>query len=245
MAGKPKVDLVNQRFGNLVALEITEEIKNKCRVWKCKCDCGKIHYADSSSLRNGKIKSCGCSRIKDLTGQRFGRWAVIRISGKRRNNSLLWECHCDCGNVGYITGAHLVRGDSRSCGCLAAELAKEKYSLPDGVAAFNSLYGSYRDGAKKRGYKFNLTKKEFRELTEQDCYYCGTSPSQIHINGKNGGYVYNGVDRLDNNKGYFLSNCVPCCKTCNFAKSEMTQDEFANWIYSVYHNFGLKQHAEN
>jgi 5-methylcytosine-specific restriction endonuclease McrA len=28
-----------------------------------------------------------------------------------------------------------------------------------------------------------------------------------------------GIDRIDNNKGYFWENCVPACKECNTSKS--------------------------
>jgi len=31
-------------------------------IWKCCCDCGSIHFATSSCLRNGRVKSCGCLR---------------------------------------------------------------------------------------------------------------------------------------------------------------------------------------
>ncbi len=47
-------------------------------------------------------------------------------------------------------------------------------------------------------------------------------------------YAHNGVDRLDNAKGYTLENSVPCCKHCNIAKRSMTVDEFKQWISKVY-----------
>lgn len=30
--------------------------------------------------------------------------------------------------------------------------------------------------------------------------------------------MYNGVDRVDNEKGYTKENCVPSCGSCNFKK---------------------------
>lgn len=53
----------------------------------------------------------------------------------------------------------------------------------------------------------------------------------------NGGYVYNGLDRRNNNKGYTHDNIVPCCKPCNYAKRDMNIEEFRNWVRRVYKNF--------
>lgn len=57
---------------------------------------------------------------KDISGLKFGRWTVIRCLGPR-NNKLLWECRCDCGNTGSVIGSNLVRGLSVSCGCYRVE----------------------------------------------------------------------------------------------------------------------------
>lgn len=60
--------------------------------------------------------------FKDITGQRFGRWTVLRFSEQRRKKSM-WECRCDCGNEGVINGTALRHGGSKSCGCLKIEVA--------------------------------------------------------------------------------------------------------------------------
>lgn len=54
-------DISGQIFGELVALEPTEERKNGSVVWKCKCSCGKIHYVSVHDLVNNRIFSCGHS----------------------------------------------------------------------------------------------------------------------------------------------------------------------------------------
>lgn len=63
-------------------------------------------------------------RFIDLTGQRFGRWTVLRYAGS--HNGAFWECRCDCGTVRVVRGCSLRYGESKSCGCTRAEvLAKE------------------------------------------------------------------------------------------------------------------------
>ena len=43
-----------------------------------------------------------------------------------------------------------------------------------------------------------------------------------------------GIDRVNNNIGYVLNNCVSCCKFCNSAKLDRTLIEFRDWIKKVY-----------
>jgi hypothetical protein len=46
----------------------------------------------------------------------------------------------------------------------------------------------------------------------------------------NGEYLYNGLDRVDNTKGYIISNIVSCCGQCNRAKGILSQEEFLQWL---------------
>jgi hypothetical protein len=101
-------------------------------------------------------------------------------------------------------------------------------------ASFNDLFYTYRRNAKTRNIKFELTKDQFREFTKQNCYYCGSKPLLVmKKNVYNGNYVYNGVDRKNNNEGYTVENSVPCCYMCNHAKKNHTQKDFLDWIKRV------------
>lgn len=63
---------------------------------------------------------------KDLTGQRFGRMAVVEFAGQDSRRRSLWLCRCDCGNTkvvqGYSLGKYTV-----SCGCLQRETASKTF----------------------------------------------------------------------------------------------------------------------
>lgn len=59
-------------------------------------------------------------KIKDLTGQRFGRLTVIGFAGKK-NKTTLWKCQCKCGAFCNVSGGHLKSGHTQSCGCLQKE----------------------------------------------------------------------------------------------------------------------------
>lgn len=60
-----RIDITNQRFGKLIALEPTNEKDNQGHIlWKCQCDCGNIVYKPGFRLKAGSIKSCGCLKGK-------------------------------------------------------------------------------------------------------------------------------------------------------------------------------------
>jgi 5-methylcytosine-specific restriction endonuclease McrA len=61
-----------------------------------------------------------------------------------------------------------------------------------------------------------------------------TRPKKAH-----GGtdYIYNGIDRIDNERGYLPDNAVPCCKRCNQAKADMAIDEFKGWLSDIMKHF--------
>ena len=174
--------------------------------------------------------------IVDISNQRFGKLVAIkRTHFDLQRKKSMWFCRCDCGNISIVSLGDLKWKGTKSCGCLRhISYTKKK----EGYAAFNQLYSNYIRQANKRKYTFELTKEQFKSLTNQNCHYCNQKPNQKQ-QGKdlNGSYTYNGIDRVDNSKGYTLSNCVPCCGACNRAKMDMSQNEFLSWIADIYNNW--------
>lgn len=60
-------------------------------------------------------------KLINLTGQRFGRWTVLRQTGLNKRKEAMWLCRCDCGTERIVLGRCLRNGRSQSCGCLPAE----------------------------------------------------------------------------------------------------------------------------
>lgn len=84
------IDLTGERFGKLVVREKLPPISDGRTRWLCDCDCGNTCVVFSYALRKKNQQSCGCGKIKDIVGQRFGRLVVLRrsdryvsISGKK------------------------------------------------------------------------------------------------------------------------------------------------------------------
>lgn len=60
-----KEDLINRRFGKLVAIKDSKKRDiNGNIIWRCKCDCGGICYESSNILLQGRVESCGCLKSK-------------------------------------------------------------------------------------------------------------------------------------------------------------------------------------
>lgn len=180
------------------------------------------------------------TKFIDLTGYEFGRLKVINLI-EIRNHKAIWNCKCSCGNKKEVATNHLRDGHIRSCGCLRNEMSSKRisdwrshnnpYHKESGWSSKNQLYRMYARKAKSRGLNFYLTKDQFFEITSGCCYYCGIKPLQkTGRKDMYGKYIYNGIDRVDNSKGYILGNCVPCCMVCNRAKSDMSLEEFYHWI---------------
>jgi hypothetical protein len=71
--------------------------------------------------------------FKDLSGQRFGKLTVIRLSKNRdEHGELQYVCFCDCDSdlpvdnrkIHIVSGRCLRKGYTKSCGCLKHQVSK-------------------------------------------------------------------------------------------------------------------------
>lgn len=81
--GKKKLELKkNTIINNITFIERTDRVNSsgEC-LWKCKCSCGNIFYTSITRVRNGTIKSCGCSR-KSIERTEISRKAIREARSK-------------------------------------------------------------------------------------------------------------------------------------------------------------------
>lgn len=55
-------DYSNMCVNDILILEKTDKKRRNAYLWKCKCHCGNIFYAEGYRVANGEISSCGCNR---------------------------------------------------------------------------------------------------------------------------------------------------------------------------------------
>lgn len=193
------------------------------------------------------------NRRTELIGMRFGKIVVLGpgpVIGKVRRS--FWLCKCDCGKTFNTRETRLVdrKRSILSCGCLIGQrvntnltvaLLRDKWS-----SAQVWRYYQYQQSAKIRGLEFSIDHETFEIITKLCCHYCGIPPRNIARMPKRDQhrkservqrvFKYNGLDRVDNTKGYTFENIVPCCANCNRAKRTMTRLEFLDLISRIYNH---------
>ena len=165
---------------------------------------------------------------------------LIEPSGRKRRTVL---CKCKCGKEVSVRVDSLFSNSKKhirkSCGCTKSfvnGINAQSRRKPDSVYRFN--YDRYKQSARIRNIKFNLTKEDYIEIVKKNCYYCGTEAEVKQPQRKKGDYIgvpvpYNGIDRIDNTVGYEKQNCVPCCTRCNYMKSDMDASLFTEHILKL------------
>ena len=162
-------------------------------------------------------------------GTRYNNYIVLDSTSFSDGKKAIWLVKCDCGKEKKILANNVMRGLSKSCGCLK-KMSKE--------SSYNQIYREYKTGAKKRNIEFKLTKNDVKKFIKGKCYYCGDSPKKkLHHYSKLEISVH-GIDRKDNNKGYNLKNCVTCCTICNRMKMEKELGLFLAQCEKIYKNTG-------
>lgn len=239
-------EYIGERYGRLTIVSFAELDNNGKTKWHCKCDCGHKIIARISDLRKGDTKSCGCLYKEmidahSLTGTRMGKLMIgtsamyKQPSGHPRRKYL---CKCDCGNEIWVRIDTLQYGKKMDCGCARYAFTGSGFNK----ALAHEALQSYKSDAVARMLDWELTPDEFTDLIFSPCYYCGVE-SSIFIDRTNNGIrtksrtlVRNGIDRINSDIGYKLSNCVPCCKLCNRVKSNMNIADFLQWSQRLSSN---------
>lgn len=94
-------DLTGKKFGRLLVnqryIDKIKDFKYKTK-WFCVCDCGNKIIVNSSNLKNGNTKSCGClqkertsaaRKIHGMSNKRFYNiWSNIKLRCTNKNHSL-------------------------------------------------------------------------------------------------------------------------------------------------------------
>jgi hypothetical protein len=210
--------------------------------WLCHCDCGNVRIVRGSHLKSGNVKSCGCLRHHtptnsfDFSGSKYGELKIIRKAGQSGNGEFKYLCKCSCGKELIINRQSLIVGTGH-CGC--------KSTRGDNSAK-RYMWNTYHNGALRRGLTFRLSLNEMWKIMQKSCYYCNAPPMERKLshrgNPKSRQHFFaNGIDRVDNTKGYTSDNCVPCCAICNLAKSKMSLSVFEDWAVRVGTNIAFRR----
>ena len=108
---------------------------------------------------------------------------------------------------------------------------KNKARLDEYKKSPHVRYKVYQNNARHKNRNFDLTEDGFIEISKQPCIYCGEYSDTYN------GEPFNGVDRIDSNLGYCISNCVPCCATCNRMKMDLPVNDWIGKMTQIINYF--------
>ena len=98
--------------------------------------------------------------------------------------------------------------------------------FPEEYSSYSAAsYNEYKRRADNKSLPFEITNDEYVELLANNCYLCG----------RDGGNEFtNGIDRIDNNLGYIMTNVKSCCGSCNYIKKDMGLNELFEKMLMIY-----------
>lgn len=234
-----------QKFFNLTILNKSKDKRGNKFLWHVLCDCGNVSLGIPYNIKTGRHKTCGqCSRpkqSKDWSNIRFYSITFIKPHKKNKNEQIVWEAICDCGKIIYTIPSNY----TKSCGCLAKPASRERCAaLGKAGRKYHPMISSARHLWRPYKKDSDLDFDTFYKLSQLNCFYCGSFPGNKYNHKDNMGriypdglFIYNGLDRVDSNKGHNIDNVVTCCYDCNKSKMDKSVNEFLLHINRVYeHN---------
>lgn len=114
-----KLNLINQKFGDLTVKEFAGRDKWGSYLWFCECTCGNTATVATKRLTSGQKTHCGCKskRKQNLINQKFGDLTVKEIVETSKWGDKLLLCECTCGNTIKVMSSFLKSGVKTHCGC--------------------------------------------------------------------------------------------------------------------------------
>ena len=178
-----------------------------------------------------------------MKDRRYGRLTVVDISGKTHvnkhgNTEKFYMCYCDCGNKKDISLNSLLRGYTKSCGCLRKELGKKFRGSHNNWKGCGDISGEtfnkIKGCAKTRDIPFDLTIEYIWKLFLNQKKKCALTGLELKF--RTSSYKYDGtasLDRIDSLKGYIEGNVQWVHKDINKMKQNLSDVDFIQYCKLV------------
>ena len=156
-------------------------------------------------------------KFQDLTGRRFSRlvvidllpranWYVYPSTGKAVPR---YRVRCDCGCEMVTDSHHLCSGNTRSCGCLQIERAREVKTIHGCRGAMTKEYSSWSH-AKHRTTPGRDKRRDYADRGIQMCRGWRSDFESFLNDMGNAPSGNHSIDRINNNGHYSCGHCEHC-----------------------------------
>lgn len=216
-------------------------VAGRIKRWICQCNCGskpisvrqtdllhdhitrcfycgftsksKISKPQEKQLKEKVVPIYHKDKIKDLTGQKFGRLTVVKLDEetpqsptKNGNFRVRWWCKCDCGNTELksVLSSHLTSGKIQSCGCLHHEACsgENNWNWKGGKTPEIKLLREQESYFEWR-----------RQVLKRDRYTCQCCGETHYLNSH---HLYDFAEHED--LRYDVNNGIVLCEECHAAR---------------------------
>ena len=192
------------------------------------------------------------AKLKDLTGQVFGKLTVIKrdlkqyysgSQGGKPRPIVKWICQCQCGHLGSYFASGLSAGRAKSC--RACSFIRPRTSKQ----IIGQLLSNTKWRANKKNIAFDVNKDYLQQLYDKQNGVCALSGQPIIFaitrTAHKKGETTASIDRIDSCKGYVKGNVQWVHKRINSMKNDMTVDEFLFMCQQVIKTSNLTSNSQS
>lgn len=143
---------------------------------------------------------------ENFIGRVFGRLTVTSYIGRQQRRSV-WMCSCVCGNSKSVNSELLIRGYTKSCGCLKREYNhNQKNRLTHGMK-HTALYDVWQN-MNRRCY--DPKDKSYKDYGARGIEVCKEwrDAAGFFKDMKESWKPGLTIERVNNNRGYTKDNCI-------------------------------------
>lgn len=147
--------------------------------------------------------------VKNLTGQKFGRFIVASFLHVSRHGDAIWRCKCACGKEIAVRSSNLRSGNTSSCGCFRRDNMR-KIAYRHGHAAGGSCSTEYSSWSSMKGRCHNKKDHAYKWYGGRGITVCdrwrNSFPNFLADMGRKPSPELS-IDRINNDGNYEPENC--------------------------------------
>jgi len=183
-----------------------------------------ISYEEYETIVKNPCYYCGMTQERGFNG-------IDRINSS--NGYILTNCVSCCQMCNYMKGTlgfnvFIKRIEH----ILTYQGIISKRLYPECFANHRKCtFNQYRNRAINMGLEFSIIESQYNSITDDNCYICGKTNDENNENG---------IDRIDNKRGYVVDNIKSCCAECNCMKIDYDLHDILEKFMKIY-----SIHSEN
>lgn len=210
----------------------------------CTVCCKELPMEEFQGERSFKLitktcKSCrGSNKINDKKRDKEHRNELARICAKKPENIIVKQQWVEANyekvseNWKNYRGRQIEENQEEYLKRNAEHAKSWREKNPEKVKEnniakmknINSQYKIYIRSAGDKNLIFDLPQEIYTEKIKEPCHYCGETDEHKG---------FNGIDRMNQQMGYIVDNCVSCCQMCNYMKKSLNEKMFLQRVEHI------------